>query len=583
MQYIQVVPKLKISLKEDFFTYKIPANLLSEIKIGQLVEIGFAGRTIKGIVYKIIRRASSKIDKTRIKNINRILYPEPIISKDTFTLANMISSNYLVSFSKALFSLVEMPILRKTKVKKQNINIKIPSSVFKKISELSKIISKISKAKKSALIILPEINLAKMYFKELSKKIQSKNIYLFHHELNKSQKWQIYQSALKGENIIVIGTQTASFLPISNLKLAIIEYCDLEGFKSDQAPKTDCRDYLIMLKKYKYFKLVFRGAGLPVRFFLEYKNKSFTFLSDDLKCKTFLLEKDYKNIFSDPLLAHINQSLKNKQKVFILINQKGYAKSLYCTDCENILECEKCKKPLSLIAQDTTYCINCNLKTKMPTACPVCRGTRLTAISYGISYYENVLANRFPKYNIKTMYKDHKNNNLENADIIIGTLKFFSVYFDPIGTSVYLNPENYVFQSDFKAREKTNLIISRLRTQSKKLILYFDAKFREQITEIVNNRHFILSELKERKKYLFPPYAKTIKIKNRFKTENIAIEKIKELKSNLKRYYPDISDPIPLSPYHNTKGYGYSIIINSNQRYHPKLENLKGWQIEVDL
>ena len=56
-QYAEVIPLVKLPKSLGIFDYKIPAGLIDEIQIGQLVEIPFRKKNIFGIIIKLKKDA----------------------------------------------------------------------------------------------------------------------------------------------------------------------------------------------------------------------------------------------------------------------------------------------------------------------------------------------------------------------------------------------------------------------------------------------------------------------------------------------------------------------------------------------
>ena len=116
--------------------YEAPQDLISKIKVGQLVEVPLRGRLKKGYILSLQ-------DKTNIKKvlkINRIVKDE-VLSKDLFKLAIWMAKYYSCSLSKILRCI-------------------IPSSIRKEVTQKYHIYVTSNKTKKELLDI----------FKELSKK-----------------------------------------------------------------------------------------------------------------------------------------------------------------------------------------------------------------------------------------------------------------------------------------------------------------------------------------------------------------------------------------------------------------------------
>ena len=78
-----------------YFTYKIPANLEKEIKVGQLVEVPFGSRKPMGIVIGKRDTKQETRDEIKIKDIGRIVATQPLLLPYQVRLALWMSKYYL--------------------------------------------------------------------------------------------------------------------------------------------------------------------------------------------------------------------------------------------------------------------------------------------------------------------------------------------------------------------------------------------------------------------------------------------------------------------------------------------------------
>ncbi|MEZ7821418.1 MAG: hypothetical protein QMB51_03870 [Patescibacteria group bacterium] len=105
----QILPSLSLptNIKTETFSYLVPSNLEDKIKIGQFVEINFRNKKAQGIVLEILKE---NIEIKGIKEINRIIQSNIIITSTQLDIINFISENCYVSKSKALKTVIpEMP------------------------------------------------------------------------------------------------------------------------------------------------------------------------------------------------------------------------------------------------------------------------------------------------------------------------------------------------------------------------------------------------------------------------------------------------------------------------------------------
>jgi len=592
MQYAQIIPKLKMSLKEELFTYAIPPEFLFDIKIGQLVEIPFHNKKTIGVIADLTKRLSPKIDKAKIKKISKIISSEPIINQDILNLAKWISDGHLTSLSKSLFSIIPIPTKRNMKIKKIKTD-QFEPLVFKK--RFNEILSEIKYAigkNQSVLVLCPETNISEAYYQLSKKEINNKKIALYHSDLNQSQKWNTYQRLLNGESLIVFGTQISAFLPFTNLRIAYIEFADFNGFVSDRVPKFDARYILAYRKSLKYFKLVFSSTTLPIKFLPFYKRRFIYWNklknSSDPEIFTIADSQTSSELISNSLYLEIKKALFDKKQVLIMLNKKGLAKIGICSDCGKVLTCPNCQKSLSqLIGDKNLFCYQCQKKYKTIHQCKSCNGFNIKYMIPGLDSLEIELKKKFPKISILKITKTNKKPNIQSLkhnQIIIGTQKIFSLIFEKFDITVFLSPETFKYTSNYQDREQYFQIFNRLLfLTNRKLIIQTDSILDEKNDLILKPGDFYLSEINNRKKLNYPPFSKIIKIKNRDLNENRIKKEVNNLNRLLIKKRLDVSDPMPQLPYKNQKGYGWEMMVKAKE-IKPKFKEQipEKWMVEVE-
>lgn len=98
---ISVIPLINLPRnKNQIFIYSVPFCLEKQVKIGQLIEIPFRKRKLKGIITEI---NTKKIDKKiSLKKINKIENQNPILSEKQLELCYWLKDYYLVSLGLVL-------------------------------------------------------------------------------------------------------------------------------------------------------------------------------------------------------------------------------------------------------------------------------------------------------------------------------------------------------------------------------------------------------------------------------------------------------------------------------------------------
>lgn len=82
--------------------------------------------------------------------------------------------------------------------------------------------------------------------------------------------------------------------------------------------------------------------------------------------------------FSSYLKEELETCLEKGNQAILFLNQRGYSKSVICTECGYVPKCEQCDVSLTYhIDENALKCHYCNARYKMLSACPNCGSTYL--------------------------------------------------------------------------------------------------------------------------------------------------------------------------------------------------------------
>ncbi|CAM5400307.1 Primosomal protein N (Fragment) OS=Rhodanobacter lindaniclasticus OX=75310 GN=B1991_07490 PE=3 SV=1 [Rhodanobacter lindaniclasticus] len=100
---------------------------------------------------------------------------------------------------------------------------------------------------------------------------------------------------------------------------------------------------------------------------------------------------------SPALLAAVGDTVARGEQALVFRNRRGYAPVLLCHGCGWHAECPHCQRPMTLHAgRRQLICHHCDRRQRLPSACPSCGATELTAQGHGTERLEEALLARFP-------------------------------------------------------------------------------------------------------------------------------------------------------------------------------------------
>lgn len=388
---------------------------------------------------------------------------------------------------------------------------------------------------KTVIILVPEIILTsqlasrfKAFFKD--------QLALLHSSLSDGEKYDEYRKIKKGLAKVIIGTRSAVFAPCRDIGAIIIDEEHSESYKQEVTPSYHTIDVATFRIKQNNATLVL-GSATPS---LESKVRAMTGIYKQLYLKNRInnrrlpdvkvvdMSKEKNNaILSEVLKTAIEERLKRKEQVIILLNRRGYAPYVRCKMCGHTYKCPSCD--IALNYHKTTNklkCHYCGGEFKLDEKCPSCQSKFIEKGGFGTQRIEEILKEEYPFANIVRMDQDstsRKDSHLEivekivnhEVDIIVGTQMVAKGLDFPLVTLVaVLNADASLNASDFRAGERTfQLLVQVLgragRADKDGIALIQTYKPDNDILKDASNydyESFANKELEFRKKLKYPPF-----------------------------------------------------------------------------
>jgi len=597
MQIAQIVPNVRTQTG-GIFDYAIRPEILPMMKIGILAEIPFHGRNIEGIIVSIKR--TSPIPN--LKSIIKIIDPVPVIDETHIKLSRWMSENYLEPFSKCLFENIVPTAKRIVKKESSLISVQVSKSIpntynrYLIIGDFNyrlrvylKAIEKTLARKKQVIILVPDLENVHFFTKYLRQSIS-----IIHSGLTRTQRYLEWQKIREGKSKIIIGSNSALFTPVTNMGLIIIDQEENETYKNGQSPRFHALKVTTELSKLTAANLLIGSITPRIETYYEALKGNCKLLKSNQKQKAIsIVDMNYeKQILSRPLQDKIDEVLKNKQKIMLVLNRKGEGTKFSCADCGWINLCEKCGLPL-IPQKDESVCYACEKRFPLPAVCPKCNGVHLKSFGVGTKKLSKFVQDFWPKSKVILIEKDTA-NNWRDFDIAIVTSFALKFSLPKIGLLGIIDADQSLNFPDFHSAEKTFQTLYKFLKIGERGIIQTHLPENEVISSLAKMEYnkFFLEELENREKNQFPPFTKITRLL--FKNANEEIcrkesERVFDL-LNANRYTLNaILGPSPCFIKKERGKFRWQIIIKSSKpifRYSSLVTLLrslpKGWIIDVD-
>lgn len=305
------------------------------------------------------------------------------------------------------------------------------------------LIEEVIKKRKKVLYLVPEITLIAPTLQRLQSRFD--RVAMYHSGLSKGERFDAYQKVLNQEVSILLGTRSASFLPMDDLGFIIMDEEHDASYTQKEGVMYHTKDILEVRAAFHHIPLILGSATPSLTSMYQAKNGTYELL--ELNDRPFFLpqpklhfvdmkeelKKNNTSVFSTLLLEKMKDRLHKNEQTILLFNRKGYAPFVLCRSCGDVPKCPHCDVSLTYYKDlNTLKCHYCGFEKPFDTTCEICHEKKVKEVGAGIEYVEHMLKKALPDANILRM--DQHTTRLKGAhediwhqflkgdyDILLGT------------------------------------------------------------------------------------------------------------------------------------------------------------------
>jgi len=336
-----------------------------------------------------------------------------------------------------------------------------------------------------ALVLVPEIALTPQLL-QLFESCFSGRVAMLHSGLTQSQRGAQYARIARGEADVVLGTRSAVFAPLEDLRLIVIDEEQEATYKSENAPRYHARDVA-------KFRCVQRGAllllgsatpavesmysadtGLYSLFTLPERYNRMDLPRVEIADMRAQLKSGNPSVLSQKLLGELEKNIADRRQSILFINRRGNSRMAACLECGEVPQCARCSVALSYHSDiGRLLCHHCGWSLPYSGRCEACGG-ELKLVGAGTQKVVQELERLFPGVGILRMDTDavsartpHKNllerflN--EKIPVLVGTqMVAKGLDFENVTLVGVLAADSSLYVDDFRAAERTFSLITQV-------------------------------------------------------------------------------------------------------------------------
>ena len=485
---------------------------------------------------KKIGRDFNKFLKNNLISIvekNKYLVPETFDTAFTYERPEKLSEEQLTAWKKI-----------ESGIGSHNFNVHLIFGVTGsgKTEIYLKAIEKALKLEKSVIYLVPEISLTSNIAYILSNCFPEYEIGVYHSKITKNFRQELWKDIKNGKIRIVVGARSALFAPVENLGLIIVDEEHEQSYKQEDKPRYHGRDSAVMKGKIWDATVILGSATPSVNSYYNAKTEKYILHVLTKRVNNLPMPeieiidlKSFKNnnIITPPLKKEIEERVKRKEQVILLINKKGYSSYILCKDCGYVFKCKNCDITLTYYKSvNKLICTICDNRYPVPKTCPNCNGAFFQAVGKGtekiveqvLSELKGVKAERFDAESTSKQGSGTellKNFNKGETDILVGTQMVAKGYdFKNVSLVGIITVDNMLNFPDYNSVEKTFQLIVQCsgragrKNQSGKVILqtYSPDNSIFKFCKNYDFEGFYNYELNQRKSAGYPPFFSVVHI-----------------------------------------------------------------------
>lgn len=451
---------------------------------------------------------------------------------------------------------------------------------------------------KTVIVLVPEITLTTQLIGRF-RSVFGTDIAVLHSALSSGEKYDEYRRIKDLKAKVVIGTRSAVFSPLTNIGLIVIDEEQEDSYKQENEPRYKTFDIALKRCEYNNAKLILGSATPTLESYAKAKIGRYELVelldrvNNKKMPKVYVVDmkdeiKTGNSILSRVAIDLIEDRLRNKEQIMILINRRGYSNYIMCMGCGNVLKCPNCDISLTYHKTNNTLrCHYCGYATNNLKRCPSCLSTDLVLRGIGTEKIEEYLKDKFSSARVVRMDRDTTTNkgmhekivkdfNDFKYDILLGT-QMISKGLDFVNVTlvIVLSGDASLNIPDYRSAEKTFDMLTQVSGRSGRgkkngvsLIQTFNPN---HYSIILSKNHdyfrFYNEEMKIRKKLNYPPFCLLVSVRilsKDFELGSRLINKInKYLKGNLDDTYTILG---PTQSFKINNIYSFKLLIKYKNR-----------------
>lgn len=414
---------------------------------------------------------------------------------------------------------------------------------------------------RTAVVLVPEISLTPQTVSRFRAHFGDQ-VAVLHSGLSDGERYDAWRQLRSGERSIAVGARSALFAPLDRLGAMVVDEEHEGTYKHGETPRYQARDLAVMRARAHGAVCVLGSATPSLESWHNARTGKFQrlLLPDRVggarlpQVRVVDLRKARKRreesrersggsrsgppargggVFSAELVEAVDERLRRREQVILLLNRRGYAAFVQCRECGDVEQCENCSISLTYHrATRRLVCHHCRYEEPAPERCGRCGSQDLSFRGLGTEQVERMAAEAFPSARLARMDVDTTSGKWSHqrilgrvergeVDILLGTQMIAKGLDFPRVTLVgVVNADVGIHLPDFRASERSFQLLSQVAGRAGRGTLGGEVIIQTSLPEHYAIRaavghdleSFAARELAERERPRYPPHVRLVNV-----------------------------------------------------------------------
>jgi primosomal protein N' (replication factor Y) len=351
-----------------------------------------------------------------------------------------------------------------------------------------KLIAEVLRQGYSAIFMVPEIGLTPLLARIAASHFPDQ-VALLHSAMSPGERFDQWYRIRSGDARVVVGTRSAVFAPLQDVRLVIVDEEQDASYKQDETPIYHAREVA--------WHRIQRSAGVLVMGSATPSIETFHSARDTGEIRYLALPQRFKArplpqvtlvdmtlefqrygkqaVISTALKEELKERLRLGEQSIVMLNRRGYSTLLLCRTCGYTTPCPDCSISMTYHQeQRRLVCHYCGFEQQPPESCASCGGDYIYYVGVGCEQLAEVLRTMFPRARIGRFDRDSTRRRgalreilLEFAggrlDILVGTQMLAKGHDFPNVTLVgVIGSDAALSFPDFRSAERTFQLLTQV-------------------------------------------------------------------------------------------------------------------------